>query len=181
MIRQARHLLASRGITAIELLTVVAVLAILAAVGIPSFQDFTDKRRLEGAAHQYASHLQWARSQAVQTGQGVRVKAESADAGACYAIYRSGDGTCSCLGSGSVCDNGQPPLLVTHFAPDARVTISNHGTAERRIDPMRGTFTPTGTVAFSTPRGHTVHAITNLMGRTRLCTPGQRFGGLPSC
>ena len=181
MTRQSPHPQASRGVTAIELMTVVAVLAILAVVGIPSYQDFTDKRRIEGAAHQYVSHLHWARSQALQTGHTVRFKVESAGAGACYAIYRSGDGPCSCLSSGDICDSGNSPLLVTHFTPDARITISSHGTAERRIDPMRGTFTPTGTVAFSSPRGHTVNAVTNLMGRTRLCTPGERCGGLPAC
>lgn len=181
MTRPTRRPSASRGLTAIELLTVVAVLAILAAIGIPSYQDFTDKRRLEGAAHQYASHLHWARSQAVQSGQTVRIKVESAAGGACYAIYRAGDGACSCLNPDGICDSGNAPLLVARFPSDARVAISSHGSAERRIDPMRGTLTPTGTVAFSTPRGHSVHAVTNLMGRTRLCTPGQPFGGLKPC
>lgn len=172
-----------RGITLIESLVVVSLLAILAALAVPSFQGFTDKRRLEGAANEYASHLHWARSHALQTGSTVRIKVESGGAGTCYVIHQAAAGTCSCLDSDGdgACDGGDAPLLRVHFPAGARVQISNHGTAERRIDPMRGIFTPTGTVEFSTKRGHSVRAVTNLMGRTRLCTPSQSFGGLTPC
>ena len=173
-----------RGITLIEFLVVMMVIAILAAVATPSFQGFTDKRRLEGAANEYASHVHWARSHALQTGSAVRIKVESGGGGACYVIHQAAAGTCSCLDADGddACDGDDVPLLIKHFPADARVLISNHGTAERRVDPMRGIFTPTGTVEFSTPDGHSVRAVTNLMGRTRLCAASEhRIGGLPRC
>ena len=172
------------GITLIESLVTLCLLAVLATLAIPSFQGFTDKRKLEGVANEYASHLQWARSHALQTGSTVRIKVESGDAKACYIIHQASPGACSCLSDhgDSFCDGDNAPLLTVHFPADARVRIRNHGTAERRIDPMRGILTPTGTVEFSTVRGHSVRAITNLMGRTRLCAVSpHRIGGLPPC
>ena len=173
-----------RGITLIEALVVVSVLAILAAVAVPSFQGFTDQRRVEGAANEYASHLHWARSHALQTGSAVRIKVESGGGGACYVIHQAAAGACSCLdanGDGA-CDGDHAPLLARHFTAADRVQISHHGTAERRFEPLRGLLTPTGTVEFSSPKGHSVRAVTNLMGRTRLCAASeQRVGGLPRC
>ena len=173
-----------RGITLIEVLVVVSVIAILAAVAVPSFQSFTDQRRVEGAANEYASHVHWARSHALQTGSAVRIKVESGGGNACYVIHQAAAGACSCLdGDGDgACDGDNAPLLIKHFPVDARIQISNHGTAERRFEPLRGLLTPTGTVEFSSPKGHSVRAVTNLMGRTRLCAASEhRISGLPRC
>lgn len=172
----------SRGLTLVEVLTVLALLAVLATLALPAYQGFTDKRRLEGAAQEYVSHLQWARAHAVQTGRSVRIKVESGAQGACYVIHQGGSGACSCLHAGTGCGGSDDrPLLTAHFPADGHVRISGHGQAERHIDPLRGIFTPTGTVEFSDPRGHAVRAITNLMGRTRLCTTSRELGSLDRC
>lgn len=181
MIRRTKPAAVSHGVSLVETLMVLIVLAVLAALAAPSYQSFTDRRRLEGAAHEYVSHLHWARAHAVQTGSTVRIKVESDAQGACYAVRQGSSGGCSCLDAQANCGSDDPPLLAVHFPADARVRITGHGKTERRIDPLRGTLTPTDTVEFSTARGHSVRAVTNLMGRTRLCTPSSGMGGMQPC
>jgi type IV fimbrial biogenesis protein FimT len=55
-----------RGFSIAELMTVVSVIAVLAAVGIPSFLSFQPSMRLNGAAREVLGKLRWARAYAVQ-------------------------------------------------------------------------------------------------------------------
>ena len=55
-----------RGFSIGELMTVVSLIGILAAIGIPSFLSFQPSMRLNGAAREVLSRLMWARANAVQ-------------------------------------------------------------------------------------------------------------------
>ena len=55
-----------RGFSIAELMTVVSLIGILAAVGIPSFLSFQPSMRLNGAARELLGKLMWARASAVQ-------------------------------------------------------------------------------------------------------------------
>ena len=61
-----RNLVDSRGFSIAELMTVVSVIGILTAVGIPSFLSFQPSMRLSGAAREVLAKLMWARAYAVQ-------------------------------------------------------------------------------------------------------------------
>lgn len=54
-----------KGFTLIELMIVIALMAILAAIAFPNFREFMVQRRLNGAARQVMSDLMHARMQAV--------------------------------------------------------------------------------------------------------------------
>ena len=56
----------SRGFSIAELMTVVSVIGILTAIGIPSFLSFQPSMRLNGAAREVLGRLMWARAYAVQ-------------------------------------------------------------------------------------------------------------------
>jgi type IV fimbrial biogenesis protein FimT len=64
---------ASAGFTLIELLTVMTIVAILFALGIPSFQYVTNSNRISGEVNGLLGDLQYARSEAIKEGQTVTV------------------------------------------------------------------------------------------------------------
>lgn len=55
-----------RGVTVIELLVTLTVMAILAAVAVPSFVDFVRQNRVSGAANEFVAALGLARSEAIR-------------------------------------------------------------------------------------------------------------------
>lgn len=64
-----------RGFTLVELMVVVAIVAVLAAVGVPSFRDMLLNQRLASAARGFNSALNFARMEAIQRAQSVEVAA----------------------------------------------------------------------------------------------------------
>ena len=69
--RLSRH----KGLTLIELMVALAILAILLTVAAPSFREFTAGQRVKTAASELASALSYARSEAVKLRANVRVRA----------------------------------------------------------------------------------------------------------
>ena len=63
------------GFTLVELMVVVAIVAVLAAVGVPSFRDMLLNQRLATAAQGFNSALSFARMEAIQRAQSVKVTA----------------------------------------------------------------------------------------------------------
>jgi type II secretion system protein H len=59
----------SSGFTLVELLIVIAIVAILAALTAPTFENMSRKMALTGAASELASGLQFARSEALRSGK----------------------------------------------------------------------------------------------------------------
>jgi prepilin-type N-terminal cleavage/methylation domain-containing protein len=72
-VRSGRPRVVSRGITLLELIVVVALLAIIAAVGLPNFFDFLRRSRARGAADSIAVAARDARSRSLQSGWQFRV------------------------------------------------------------------------------------------------------------
>jgi len=61
------------GFTMLELIMVVMIVAILAAVGTPTFRYVTASNRISGEVNSLLGDMQFARSQAVKTGQPVTI------------------------------------------------------------------------------------------------------------
>ncbi|MBS3804597.1 MAG: GspH/FimT family pseudopilin [Oleiphilaceae bacterium] len=69
----------SPGFTLIELMVVIAVLAIIATVAVPSFQSVIESNRVTTQANNLLSAIQLTRSEAVKRGVGVSLSADSND------------------------------------------------------------------------------------------------------
>lgn len=150
----------SRGLTLIELLTVVVVLAIVTALAAPSFSDYLGRSGVKGAANEAFSDLQFARSESVQRNAAVTVTFNA---------------------SGYTIAQGATTLkTVTLESPNA---IASGSSMTASFDPVRGTATVTdGPVVFSNSRtAGTLRVTVNQVGRASICSPGGAIKGFATC
>lgn len=117
----------SKGFTILELLMVMLIVGILAAVGTSSFKYVTTSNRISSEINGLLGDMQFARSQAIKTGTAVTV-CPSADASTCTGNSTWSAGWIVFLdfnGNGSV-DNGVDLVIRSQksIAPDALVAAS---------------------------------------------------------
>ena len=96
------------GVTLLELMIVLAVAAILAAIGAPSFTDFVRTTRLNSAKTQLVSDLNFARSEAVKRNIRVLICAANTGNTTCNAVTdwaSNGWLICFDADSNNVCDD----------------------------------------------------------------------------
>ena len=167
------------GVTLVEIMATVAVLAILAAVGWPMMSDFLHSRRLLGVSQSYGTDFYWARSLAVQNNEHVNLQFGTSAAGSCYMVFTGVSTACKCHVVPACNANGKELRLVLLPAADGVDLVSK--SAAVRIEPTRGAVTPTLTVELTGSTGQQIKHVTNIMGRTRVCTPGGAAMGMPAC
>lgn len=95
-----------RGFTLVELLVVVAVLAVILTLAAPSFRSMIEMQRLRSITSQLVTDLQFARNEAVQRNTLLRVSFEKNDDMTCYTLYTSPalGNRCDCRhGAGEAC------------------------------------------------------------------------------
>lgn len=181
------HLCMRRGFTLIELLVVVALVAIIAALAAPSFTSFLARKRLEGAASELATDLQYARSEAVQRNAAVTVTFGTD----CYVIHTAAT-TVACTRTSKSITPAAAELKTMQllagtnaaFAPQASLTSIT-------FDAVRGmaTFggvasgTTTGSVlATSSATTGQVRVDLNAVGRVSTCSPSTAsIAGYSAC
>ncbi|MEI8188856.1 MAG: GspH/FimT family pseudopilin [candidate division NC10 bacterium] len=155
-IRSGRY--GGRGVTAVELITIVFLLVILGAIAIPLFTPVILNYRLRGAAWQLTGDLRLARQRAVTLRKRFRVCVTGCQitvpAGA-YTIERD-DGTVA--SPNWVSDTGAVVRLATS------VTISTNATVTFSINGMAGA----GTYTVSNLAG-TYQVVVTSTGRVQVC------------
>lgn len=124
------------GFTVVELLIVVAVVAVILTLAAPSFSSFILMQRLKGINAQLVTDLQFARSEAVSRGVPVYLQfgeqASSPAAPSCYILYTATvipAPACSCAAAeGARCTNPNTAELRTvQLTPSAGVRLTTSG------------------------------------------------------
>ena len=87
-----RTFMGTRGFSLIEMMVVVAVIFIMAAVGYPNFRAYTAEAHLLGAARVFKGEFRKARSMAVRSGVYTGIRFERRLEGDVFAVYADGNG-----------------------------------------------------------------------------------------
>lgn len=104
----------NRGLTTLEIMVSVSIIAVLIALAVPSFSRTIDKQRLTGACHEVFEHLAYARSTAIKLNKSISVSFkpnpfyfaphnnEQAELyNWCIGLNDASVSGCNCAGSGS--------------------------------------------------------------------------------
>ena len=178
---QSQPLSTQRGVTLIELLIVLATIAVVLGATLPGMEQIRARKHLEGASAQLETELHFARSLAVARNEGVRFTFGTQGAGGCYVIHTGGPNACSCgNGPAPVCTGGAEVLRSVSYAAEAPVKIQSNSRSFV-FSQHYGTVTPTATLELTNRRAGKVHLVINIMGRVRSCTPTVGMLGYVSC
>lgn len=171
------------GLSLIELLVTMSLLAILLAIGIPSFQGSQERARLRNSAEAVYSLLQFARSEAIKQYRDLFVVVSTGKAGAagdgwCLAIANDRDCDCSVAGAcqyGGGADRQEHSLSSERFPGVA--LASNR--ASYRFERKLGKCSSAGTLELTGAESSSVTIKVAPLGRVALCSDA--FLGLPEC
>jgi type IV fimbrial biogenesis protein FimT len=181
------------GVTLVELMVTLGVLAILLIVAVPSFVDYFDRSAVRGAADGVISLISDARAEAVKNDLDVNIAmagtgpawcmganaatAPSAGAPAAGATF------CDCSDTAQCFVSGQRFVIAGDAYPGVQVGgLMAAMTFDRRL----GAVSPLAahSVTLTSPRGKYDLAVeVNPLGQARLCVPAAKpaIVGVPSC
>lgn len=78
----------TKGFTILELIVIITIIGILAAIGLPKFQDWLPKSRVNAAARELFTEMQLARMKAISENNDYRIDFSETDNS--YSIYDDG-------------------------------------------------------------------------------------------
>lgn len=156
----------ARGITLVEAMVTIAILAILASIATPSFIETIARQRLEGGLNMLAIDLQLARSEAIRRRTDARLVI-AAD-GASYTV-----------------DYDNDPSAVVNWQNVKTVSMPDNVSLTPNVvvqfDSLRGFAAAQSITATNSKITATLQASTNAVGRVQTCSAGGSFKGYPSC
>ncbi|WP_201243247.1 GspH/FimT family pseudopilin [Halochromatium salexigens] len=171
------------GLSLIELLITMSLLAILLAIGIPSFQGSQERARLRNSAEAVYSLLQFARSEAIKQYRDLFVVVSTGEAGPagdgwCLAIANDRDCDCSVVGAcqyGGGADRQVHSLTSEGFPGVALASNRTSYRFERKL----GKCSSAGTLRLTGADSSSITIKVAPLGRVKLCSDD--LLGLPEC
>lgn len=168
--KKAYEKLRCSGFTTLELMIVIAIIAILAALALPSFKTTLEKQRITRAAEAVLADLRWARAEAIKRNRTVR---------ATFTTGGSWSYTINTVPALAVSDGILPKTVNGIDFPSTTLTTASFagGVAYTTFDPTRGTNPNNGTVTI-TSNNFSAEVKVSTLGRARICGS---IGGYETC
>ncbi len=154
----------SRGFTLLELMLVMAIVAILAGVALPSMSSFITTGRISGAADVIKNEFEWARTEAVKDNDTIKITFITG-ANWCIGIDDTG-GACDCS-SASCTVNGQPKNI-SYADYDGLTLSTSGGLSSVTINPT-GIADTSGAITF-TDGSYSATLNLSVLGRASICS-----------
>jgi type IV fimbrial biogenesis protein FimT len=186
------------GLTLIELMVTLAIVAVLLAMAVPSLRELVARKRVEGVANELASDVRYLQSEVIQRhSKKLQINfGVAALPTTCYAVVTVGtfdDGTtCNCaLAAAPICSDSSTALqeLKTVMLPSsAGVTLTastalmvlNLNGLPKYPSPSSPTA-PILAVLVESTRGGKVCVTANGAARPSLCSISGHDGTMPAC
>ena len=191
------------GLTIVEAVVTIGIVAVLAAVALPSMRNFMMQQRVKSVARELLADIQLARTTALQqTGTGVgtfyvelafAVKA----AGTCYVIVptQKSDVVCDCSYDKSVkdatlCTGGgttgrsRTPIKTVNIDTSRGVRTTGPAAGPMFYETSTGVLVDrvSKTISVTGDSVGSLNILVNAAGLPRICVPsGSNFSGFPAC
>ena len=154
------------GVTLIEMLIVLAILAIIATLTAPSLGLIVEKNAIRSVAERIKSDLQWTRTEAIKSSQNLTISFQQT--GACYGIDIQ---SCDCT-----IQNNCKLKSVEPFLHHSTIGVSYIGffqtpptpPTQLKFDYRRGTTLNNGSLKIES-KDYALKIIASLTGRIRIC------------
>ena len=175
---------AHRGLTIIELMVVVAVVAVLITLAAPSMRAMIAAQRVKSINAELVTDLQFARSEAARRNRNVFVRFNPADG--CYVIYVDAiSGSCDCSRA-TVCtaETGREEIKTVRLPPANGVSLSTSSASSTilRFGAQSGRQQDNSfQVGVDSTLGGQLRTTINAAGRPTVCTPDGSVSGTPTC
>lgn len=122
------------GFTLTELMVVIAIVAILMSIGVPSYRYISNSYRISSEVNGLLGDAQFARSEAIKEGQQV-VLCTSTDSVTCAGVttWQVGWIVCVDLNANNTCDAGEPVLRAQAAFNNTDTFLSDAASAAKAI------------------------------------------------
>ena len=185
----------NHGFTLIELMVVIAVVAVILTLAAPSFYGFILKQRLRSITAQLVTDLQFARSEAAARNTPVRVRFSYSVVPTltCYILYTgASSGECSCINSPMCIGNGKE-IKTVFVNDDLKVTVRAQTNPNYfYFDPATGAMvTPSLDILGAPAQKFVINTVVDsamamttevgLSGRPTVCAPANSTMGETAC
>lgn len=178
----------NKGFTLIELMVVLAVVAVIASLALPSYRTILEKRQVTSGAEQIAAFISGVQMEAVRRNEPIAVRYQRADkdswclGAVVVAPGSTSDTPCDCtrpVGDSSACRiDGQLRVLQSSDLnyPDILNSVDGNAGGAFAFDPVRGLLVqPTDTAEFELLSDNATYALNvqvNGTGRVSICSKG---------